>query len=151
MLLVLVLISGQQSKMCVLRAFGDEFNPADFLETSSLEAYSTFRRGDRRFKSSEAVEETSGFKIEVSTAEWTDREGQFNDAIEFLRLHRSDLERLTAWAGVECVVLDFPFEGSKFATFVRCPIALARESAALNIELEFSIYPSVAPDAARAT
>jgi hypothetical protein len=132
--------------MCVLRVFGDEFNPADFLRTSSLGPYSTYRRGDRRFKSSESVHETSGFKVEVSVAEWTDREAQFHDAIEFLRSNRSDLQRLTAWHGVECVVLDFPFEGGESATFIRCPVALARESAALNIELEFSIYPPVAPE-----
>ena len=133
--------------MCVLRAFGDEFDPAEFLRTSSIGPYSTYRRGDRRFKSSETVYEASGFKVEVSAAEWTDRAGQFHDAIEFLSANRSDLQRLTAWQGVEGVVLDFPLEGGESATFIRCPLALARESAALNIELEFSIYPCVAIEA----
>lgn len=127
--------------MCILRAFGDKFDPADFLRTSTLQPYSTYRLGDKRFKSGEKVHETSGLKVDVSTAEWTDRESQFRDAIEFLRANRSELQRLTAWEGVEGVVLDFPFERDGFATFVRCPIELARESAALNIELEFSIYP----------
>lgn len=133
--------------MCILRAFGDTFDPADFLRTSSLQPYSTYRRGDRRFRSSESVHEMSGLKIEVSTAEWTDRASQFQDAIEFLRSNHLDLQRLSTWSGVEGVVLDFPFEASDgFATFICCPIALARESAALNIELEFSIYPHVATE-----
>ena len=52
--------------MCVLRAFGDEFDPAEFLRTSSVGPYSTYRRGDRRFKSSDSVYEASGFKVEVT-------------------------------------------------------------------------------------
>jgi len=132
--------------VCILRAFGDKFNPADFLRTSSLQPYSTYRRGDRRSRSGESVHEVSGLKIEISTAKWTDRASQFHDAIEFLRSNRADLQRLTTWNGVEGVVLDFPFEaGDGSATFIRCPIALARESAALNIELEFSIYPCKNP------
>jgi hypothetical protein len=57
--------------MCVLRAFGDEFDPAEFLRTLSIGPYSTYRRGDRRFKSSESAYETSGFKVEGGVAEWT--------------------------------------------------------------------------------
>lgn len=133
--------------MCILRAFGDTFNPAEYLRTSSLQPYSIYRRGDRRFRSSESVHEVSGLKIEVSSAEWTDRATQFHDAIEFLRSNHLDLQRLTTWSGVEGVVLDFPFEGGDgSANFIRCPIGLARESAALNIELEFSIYLCAAPE-----
>src|SRR5262245_38356794 len=127
--------------MCVLRVHGDELVPERFLETSSLAPYSVFNRGDRRFKVGNAVYETSGFKVDVSFADWKDRQGQFADAIEFLRRNATELRRLMSWPGVEEVILDFPFEATGFATFIRCPLELAREASGIGIQLEFSIYP----------
>ena len=126
--------------MCVLRAFGDEFEPAGFLATSTLSPYSVYKRGDKRFKTGDKVHEMSGLKVEVSKRGFSDRDGQFEDAMAFLRSNHAELQRLVAWPGVECIVLDFPFEAGESMTFVRCPVNLAAESAALNIALEFSLY-----------
>ena len=129
--------------MCVLRAYGDSFDPTEFVRTSSLGPYSVYRRGERRFKTGDAVHETSGLKVDVSEAEWNDRDAQFRDAARFLQSNKDELKRLGRWPGVECVVLDFPFEAGQVATFIRCPVSLAREASALNIALEFSVYPTI--------
>jgi hypothetical protein len=127
--------------MCVLRAFGDSFDPQTFVRTSSLTPYSVYRGGEKHFKVGAAVHENSGLKVEVSQAAWDDWDGQFNDALVFIRENAKELKRLIHWPGVECVVLDFPLEAGELATFVRCPVELARASSALNIALEFSVYP----------
>lgn len=127
--------------MCVLRAFGGEFDPTQFLSASTLEPYSIYRRGDKRFKSGESIHNESGLKVDVSDAEWSDRDAQFSDAISYIQANREELERLVHWPGVECVVLDFSFEAGETATFIRCPIELASEASKLNIALEFSVYP----------
>ena len=127
--------------MCVLRAFGEHFEPEAFLASSSISAYSVFHKGNKQFKTSDRVFTTSGFKVDVSKAEWADREVQIQDALQFLRLNTEELQRLIDWKGVDEVVLDFPFEAADIVTNVKCPVELSRQSSALGISLEFSIYP----------
>jgi hypothetical protein len=128
--------------MCVLRVFGSEFDPAAALAGSTLQPYSAYRRGDRRFKVGDATHNTSGLKVEVSNAEWTDRKGQFQDAMSFLRAHRASLRSLSHRSDIEGMVLDFPFELPGAATFIRIPIDLAREASEVGIAIEISMYPT---------
>jgi len=127
--------------MCVLRISGNDLDPAAALQGSTLLPYSTYRRGDLRFKKGDAQHETSGLKIDVSKAEWTDRDGQFQDALAFIRTHRNSLTKISKFPGVESMVLDFPFEATGWLTCVTIPIDLARESASLDIAVEISFYP----------
>ncbi len=126
--------------MCVLRAFGQQFQPTTFLQGSSLGAYSVFNRGARRFRTGDALEETSGLKVDVSAADWNDLAQQFADALQFLKTNRAELARLAAWPGVEAIVLDFPTDATGSATFVQIPISVAREATDLGIALEVSVY-----------
>jgi hypothetical protein len=127
--------------MCVLRVFGSEFDPAAALAASTLQPYSIYRRGDRRFKTSDETYDTSGLKVEVSGEEWTNREGQFKDAMSFLRAHKESLRSLGQQPGIEGMVLDFPFEPTGVVTYIRIPIDLAREASDLGIAIEISMYP----------
>lgn len=135
--------------MCVLRASGAGFDVDGFMKDSGLSAYRVYRKGERPFPKSSRNErcfEKSGLKIDVSDREWDDLPGQIQDAVDFLRRFRVELEWLVAFAGVEEVWLDFPchvkigvqdivVQGEFF------PPVLLREVGSLGIGVALSLYP----------
>ena len=124
---------------CVLRASGDEFVPAEFLDRSSFNACNVFLLGERRGGSS--VWTTSGFTVEVSSASGEEVEKQIQDALEFLDRHREELVRLVDTPGLTDLRLDFGVSRKK--VFLQCnylPPELLRAAGDLGIGIEISIY-----------
>jgi hypothetical protein len=132
--------------MCVLRAYGTEFEPDLFLAGTKLPSAFVFRRGEPRVPElpEGPKNEMSGIHFAVSEAPWTSLVGQVEDAERYLSTHKSALEKLRSFAGVERLCLDFPLDlrisdrtWMQSDTF---PASLARLSGELGIDLEFSIY-----------
>jgi hypothetical protein len=124
---------------CVLRASGDEFDPYGFLSGSAFQPCNVFRKGERRGKSSTWT--TSGFTLEVSAASGSELDVQIQDALEFLRINREDIVRLTCWTGVEDVRLDFGL--SRNHSFLQCsylPPELLELAGTMKVGIEISIY-----------
>ena len=124
---------------CVLRASGDEFEPQDFLASSSFKVCNVFRKGDSRGKAS--IWNTSGFTVEVSAASGSELAKQIQDALEFLRINRDEVVRLTDCARLEDIRLDFGV--SRKNGFLQCnylPPELLKLAGALKIGIEISIY-----------
>src|SRR6185503_17500578 len=82
---------------CVLRAIGQEFDPAAFLEQSDLPGATAFHRGDADIPGALGSRRrtASGFNVTVSRAGFDDLDAQIRDAVRFLRLHEDELRRLS--------------------------------------------------------
>jgi hypothetical protein len=132
--------------VCVLRAYGAEFDPDEFLEGSELTPAFVFRRGELQIPELEEgpQHEMSGIHFTVSEASWQTLVGQVEDAEQYLKTHTSDLLRLVAFRGVEQVSLDFPLDlrlsQTTWMQSDRFPARLAKLAGDIGIDLEFSIY-----------
>ncbi len=139
---------GSKINMCVLRAYGEEFDVDQYINNSSLRAYSICRRGERRFPTSTGntdCHEYSGLKITVSEKEWDDLLGQIGDAELFLNANSTALDQLVAYPKVEQVLLDFPLDlridGKTIAgqsDFL--PPLLLKLAGNLGVGIELSLY-----------
>ncbi len=90
---------------CVLRCHGDDLDVDAYLSRSPFEARMVWRRGTPWRPGAKALARSSGFAIEVSSAE--DRARQCVDALRFVDAFRDELRALHDWPGVERVWLDF--------------------------------------------
>ncbi len=141
--------------MCVLRVYGEHFDPQKFLEHSSLPAYESWCKGEPRRLGAKFYGRThdeGGFKVNVSGKEWTDLQGQIADALEFLETFRRDLSALAASSDVEQVYLDFPFASPASAEppiyqSVFLPPKLLALAGELGVGIEVSVYPQISKDA----
>ncbi|MGA8440900.1 MAG: hypothetical protein WB762_29885 [Candidatus Sulfotelmatobacter sp.] len=97
---------------CVLRASGANFDVDEFLKVSSLDALTAFHRGAVQFLTSSVTRRSdySGMKISVSAREFSDLNGQVDDAVGFLRENDRELRRLRDFPGLEHMDLEFPVE-----------------------------------------
>ena len=140
--------------MCVLRVYGTKLDATKFLEHSSLPAYDSWRQGElRRFGANfyGRTHDSGGFKVAVSSKEWTDLPSQIEDAVEFLETFRDDLRALVASPDVEQVWLDFPFaspasEKPPILQSVFLSPKLLALAGELGVGIEVSIYPPVSVD-----
>ena len=134
--------------MCVLRVTGSNFDVEEFLRTSGLHPYMAYKAGDPRapFRSDGSVYSTSGFRVEVSHAAWSNLPGQVSDACAFLERHAGELRALAALATVEDMRLDFPIElrigQNVVAQFDYLPPELIKAAGALGMGIELSTYPT---------
>ena len=133
--------------MCVLRVTGANFDPAEFLRTSTLRPCSVFKTGDPRIASRPhgPVWSSSGFTIAVSDAAWSDLAAQVSDACGFLERHAGELHTLSQLGAVEDIRLDFPIElrighDAVVAQFDYFPPDLVRAAGNLGIGIELSTY-----------
>jgi len=94
---------------CVLRAYGSAWDPEAFLRDSALPGNPAYRRGEPRseVRPEGPVNQTSGFHVAASEADFADLPGQIDDAVHFLKKHESELRRLVQFPGVDGVSLDF--------------------------------------------
>jgi hypothetical protein len=97
---------------CVLRASGANFDVDEFLKISSLDALTAFHRGAVQFPTSSVTRRSdySGMKVSVSAREFTDLNGQVDDAVGFLKENDHELRRLRDFPGLERMDLEFPVE-----------------------------------------
>lgn len=139
--------------MCVLRARGTDFDVDRFLSASSIQPITVYRKDEPRLPASqpEGPKHTgSGFHADVSTAEWDDLAGQIEDARRFLGQHKTDLELLRAFPGLEHLELDFPTHlrigmNDIVVQTDRFPPDLLLAAGTLGIELALTIWPHPDP------
>jgi hypothetical protein len=122
---------------CVLRATGDNFNPTDFLQNTSIAPCNIFQKGERKSKSS--YWNTSGITVDISLE--NDFSRQIADAIVFLKTFGAEINRLKECPGLERMSLDFGVNNkSAFVQSYAFPIELIGLAFNFAIELEISIY-----------
>jgi hypothetical protein len=129
---------------CVIRAAGERFNVDEFLASSTFRPAAIHRRGAPRFPGVEAnwVSNTSGFNLVVSDDDGDDQGvRQVADARAFIDRNRQELQRLSSRDDVD-LWLDFGcfIREGMVAKFIRLPIEIVRECAALSIAIEVSVY-----------
>lgn len=135
--------------MCVLRARGTDFDVDQFLSASSIQPNSVYRRGEARLPASQPdgpKHARSGFHADVSTMEWDDLAGQIEDAKRYLAQHKTDIELLGTFPGVEHLELDFPIHlrigtNDIVVQTDRFPSDLLLAAGTLGIELALTIWP----------
>lgn len=132
---------------CVLRVGGKYFDPDDFLQLSTLQAYKVWHRGEamaevgpRAFR----MWEHSGFCCDVSEVDG-DLRGQLKDAEALLMRFQNDLSRLTALPTVEVCQLDFGFDcrlGDDVAVQGEyLPVSFLQFAGRLKVAVALSIFP----------
>jgi hypothetical protein len=130
---------------CVFRANGSNFLVDSFLEGSDLVPCAVYRKGEPRFsasKSQEKVNKSSGLQVDVSEADFDNLHGQIQDAISFMQKHKTELERLCKFPGVEGVSLDFGIaRRDVVAQYDYFPPELLYLAGRLGIGIELSQYP----------
>lgn len=133
---------------CVLRVGGSGFDVDEFLRHSSLKITKVFHEGERCGLSSE-VRDLSGFNAEVSNKDFDNLEGQIDEAIHFVKMHRNELETIKEMSGVEGH-LDFGVESrtgkvideQEIAVWSICfPVELLKLLGKLDIGIEVTVYP----------
>jgi len=125
---------------CVLRAWGDAFQPEYFLRGSSIEPCNVFTKGAR--KSEGRTWETSGLTVVVSEAT-DDFAQQVSDALAFLNSNPSELRRLQTSVGLDGLSLDFGVNRKDgFLQSQLFPSELVSLAAEYSMALEVSIYGS---------
>jgi hypothetical protein len=130
---------------CVLRASGQDFDVDAYLTESPFEPDTVFRRGER--VAAEAAEGPArgagGFNLTVSRAPADDLAAQIDEATRFLDLHEEELRRLTGFAGVDVVFLNFGVSWRNVPVHTDVfPADLLWRAGALDISLAVSHYPS---------
>lgn len=125
---------------CVLRTYGSEFHVDRFLQGSSLTPYEIYRKGELRATKQEA-HDSSGLKVEVSTAEFEDLQKQVADAIAFLKTYRQELERLRSYPGVEGASLDFALtKRDVFCQYDTLPAELLHLAGGVGLDIVLSKF-----------
>lgn len=95
--------------MCVLRVYSETDSFAEFLKDSALRPYDVWEKGDMSVR--REPHEYYGFKCAVSDREWTDLDGQVEDALAFLRRYEVELRKLRETHTIcDEMQLDFPYE-----------------------------------------
>ena len=130
---------------CVLRASGTDFDVDACVASFPVSPDSIWRRGEPRYPQSNPDGErhrTSGVRILVSKAHFSDLGRQIADAVEFLRSHQDAIRALAANAGVTSVLLDFGAEVSPpfWSSFTFSPEMLSLAGSA-GVALCLSVYP----------
>lgn len=135
--------------MCVLRAYGDEFDVDAFLAESPLEPCSVIRRGTRESsKSKRPPPDYSGFHVGVCDASWTGVSAHIEGLFAFFRKNSSELARLKSYPGLETIYVDVPVglrlgspdvavQGEIF------PPNLVELAGRLGVGLGISLYPAL--------
>ena len=131
---------------CIIRAAGTNFDVDSFIAKSPLVVDSFWRKCERRFicgESSDATNSSSGIRIAVSQADFSELSLQIEDVIVFLRQNLEAIKTLVFFPGVEGVVLDFGAEvfPPGWASFTFHPELLLLAGSA-GVALCLSVYPT---------
>jgi|SRR5215471_16438854 len=135
----------------IIRAYGTHFDVDAYLKDCALPVCAVKRRNDLVFPVSGPDgrrHEQSGVHVVVSDAGFDDFPRQVAEATAFLTTHERELRRLSAFPGVEPMVLDFGI--ARRDVPIQCdrlPSDLLQLAGALAIDIELSQYPPAEPDA----
>jgi hypothetical protein len=128
----------------VLRASGPDFDVNAFVANCGLNVSKVFYRGEPLLPDTRPGgrrHADSGLNLVVSNAEFHEFAEQIEDAIDFLKLHAVEVQRLAAFPGVTGVVLDFGIEcRDVVAQSDQFPAELVRLAGTCGIALEMSHY-----------
>lgn len=135
-------------EVCVLRAFGEDFDVDEFVTGTVLKPYEIYHRGELRFPKSKRKQDTndhSGLKIKISDKNWDNLTGQIEDAVDYLATNFDSLKELVGFPNVEDVTLDFPLDlridGKKIlGQYDYLPPSLITLAGSLGIGIELSMY-----------
>jgi len=131
---------------CVFRAYGEAFDVDAFLTHSRWRPQPIFHAGERRTPGSGGgrVHRYSGFHLGVPGS---DTPGavfaqQVEAVLTFLVRERAELERLSAFPGLELSVLDFgvPLREELAMLTVSFPLPLVQAAAKAHVALQATIY-----------
>jgi hypothetical protein len=128
--------------MCVLRVNGTDFAVDEFIKETSLKPSIIYRKGEKNF--GEKVQQSSGFNVSLSNAEFDDLRSQINDAISFLRKENDELKRLLAFPNIESASVDFAISTPTEDIIIwtrSFPAELLNLLGSLGMELDFTVYP----------
>jgi len=128
--------------MCVLHVRSKLASFAKYLKMSRLPSYQSHEKGEiSRYGKPYS---DYGFSCIVSEKEWTDFEGQIEDAIRFLREHEDELRNLLGKYELDDIRLDFPFSSHLdedcIAQFDYLPPELLKLAGNIGIGIELSHY-----------
>lgn len=130
---------------CILRVSGTDFNVNSFMVKPSLEVDSFWSRGEKRFPKSanSGINQSSGIRVVVSEADFSELAAQIQDAISFLDKNLEQVQFLASFPGVEGAILDFGAEiyPPGWASFTFPPVLLALAGKA-GVSLCLSVYPT---------
>ena len=129
----------------MLRASGDDFDVDAFLSTCALEPVAIFKKGERRFKSSQPdapKRQSSGLNFEASAADFSALDIQMEEALVFIQEQHAFIAGLREFPGVESVSLDFGAEihPPGWCSF-NFPSKLMLACGSLGVSLTLSVYP----------
>jgi len=133
---------------CILHISGENLDLDQALAAVTFVPYQPYRKGDPIKRRPGEFRKDSGFKADVSNADFHELPKQFAEAESFLQKHFNELLSLE---GVEYCNLDFGYncrlytgENSGMIT-VQCddiPASLIRLCGALSIGISLTLFPS---------
>jgi len=77
---------------CILRIDGKNFKVDDFLKSTDLKPYKTYRIGEKMKIGKKKIEDSNGCSFDLSNADFNDFEQQRKDATEFLKVNFDKLK-----------------------------------------------------------
>jgi hypothetical protein len=134
---------------CVLRIDGSKFKVDDFLKSTDLKPYKIFRVGEKIKIGKRKFKESNGCYFDLSQAEFNNFEQQRKDAIEFLKSHYNELEKVFGFGlnENENPTIDFGTTTRMNDVSIQCDYLepeLLKLAGNLNFGIEISQYhPSI--------
>ena len=113
------------------------------MRASGLEPITIFKKGRPRIPGGTTLSPSSGFNVEVSSADGV-LEKQARDAVRFLKRHARDLARVRHRKGFVGMTLDFGLyclsTSDRLSQSYRLPAPLVELAGKHGVELELSFY-----------
>ena len=129
---------------CILHISGATFEVDDFIKSSALPIYKHYHLGDKRNEHG-AIYKSSGFLTDVSNSEGLLSQ-EVQHAISFLKTHQAELSIIAQNTTITHRIMDFGYYQRDVAVMCeRLPSELLRLAGVLNIDIQLSLYPPLAP------
>ena len=124
---------------CILVVRGEYFNVDSFLESCKRwKPETVFHKGESRFKSSKQKAPFSGFTLSVSESE--DFTIQIEDALKFINLYTSELQKINCQEAQATISFSKLFNEHTFP-YALFSSALVMKAAEFGLGLEVGMYP----------
>lgn len=132
---------------CILRVYGETLDIKALLALLEIVPYQWWEKGDLISIGGSSTEtfNYSGAKFEVSEADMDLFELQIDEAISFLQENQGDILKISSFAGVEDVILDFAI-GDTFTHTDNLSPKFLSVVGNLGIGVALSHYPTCEDD-----